>query len=113
MERGLGQALEAGALHFQKQWLENDENLRRWENGEISSREKRILATHWFGKSYEMLLSKEKELLRAEAFECTGCNTDVDGMLNDTITVVGLGKHPLDMVPAGTVFVDKDYFNEH
>ena len=103
VERGLGQALKAGALHFQKQWLENDENLRRWENGEISSREKRILATHWFGKSYEMLLSKEKELLRAEAFECTGCNTDVDGMLNDTINVVGLGKHPIDMVPAGTL----------
>ena len=50
-----------------------------------------------------MLLSKEKELLRAEAFECTGCNTDVDGLLNDTINVVGLRKHPIDMVPAGTL----------
>ena len=103
VDRGhLRQDLKAGARHFQEQWLENDENFERWESGQITLREQRILATHWFGKSYEMLLSKEKELLRAEAFECTGCNTDVDGMLNDTINVVGLGKHPIDMVPAGT-----------
>ena len=27
--------------------------------------------------------------------------------------VVGLGKHPIDMVPPGTAFVDEDYINEH
>ena len=55
----LTQAVDNGLGRLQKyligvqldEWLEEEENLEKWENGKITASEKRILITKWVGEA--------------------------------------------------------------
>ena len=32
-------------------WLEDDENLKKWENNELTVSDRRILLAHWYGNA--------------------------------------------------------------
>ena len=38
-----------------EEWLENVDNLSKWEFGKISTRDKRILITKWVGEAWDVV----------------------------------------------------------
>jgi hypothetical protein len=47
IDAGYGRDVKREIAKQQSTWLENDENLARWESGQLNAKERRILMTEW------------------------------------------------------------------
>ena len=72
--------------HELEQWLGNEDNLEKWENGKLSQMEKRILITHWAGAAWERVSTSEQV---RKYFERTGCLLTIDGSEDDRVRIRG------------------------
>ncbi|KAK3268101.1 hypothetical protein CYMTET_23372 [Cymbomonas tetramitiformis] len=59
----------------QLKWLEDDDNLSKWESGALTASDRRVLLTFWSGEAYEKLWKKH---ISGKSFDGTGCNLTID-----------------------------------
>ena len=48
VDRGLGRQIKIYMGDEDEGWLEDDENLKKWENNELTVSDRRILLAHWW-----------------------------------------------------------------
>lgn len=71
-------------------WLEQADNIERWESNSLTASDRRVLITQWVGAAMEELDSREE--YRFRLFEKCGMAMTVDGSGDDRITLEGLDK---------------------
>ena len=49
IDAGFGRQLKVEVGNEYEEWLEDDDNLDKWENGKLSASDKRIMVTTWVG----------------------------------------------------------------
>jgi len=87
-------------------WMEKDSekppesNWQKWERNGFTSSEKRVLATHIFGESWQDMASKKFGNMRRSAFEKGGCAISASGKNDHLIKVENFG--PVWPHPPGT-----------
>jgi hypothetical protein len=58
----------------QEIWLEDDDNLQRWEDGSLTASDRRVLITMWLGQAWDNLQCKPGFSSRIRRyFQKTGC----------------------------------------
>ena len=70
-------------------WLEDDDNLRKWENNELTTSNRRILLAHWYCAAHKRVV--ESRAIR-KYFEHTGALLTADGTDDDLIKLEGMPK---------------------
>ncbi|CAB1099138.1 unnamed protein product [Ectocarpus sp. CCAP 1310/34] len=71
-------------------WLEQSDNLERWETAALTASDRRVLITRWIGAAMARLNSQQA--FRFRLFEKCGMGMTVDGSGDDRITLEGLDK---------------------
>lgn len=92
IDAGPAQLLKVLIGQEQQKWLEDDANSEMWYGHEkgITSKDRRILITHWCGKGYKKLLSGEYRDFLLKAWQKTGCLMTADGSDDDLVKPEGL-----------------------
>jgi hypothetical protein len=70
--------LKADYYQIQDEWLEDEENRKKWEAGTLSTKDRRILLTHWLGMAAERFRKRGLEVI-VRSWERTGCGMTADG----------------------------------
>ena len=72
--------------------MDDDENAEKWygHDSSFTSKERRILITHWIGEAYEKLTSAAYDHLRLRVWQKTGCLITADGSEDQLIKPEGL-----------------------
>ncbi|CAB1110373.1 unnamed protein product [Ectocarpus sp. CCAP 1310/34] len=92
------QPVDAGAGRFLKVevgrqmdiWLEQSDNLERWETASLTASDRRVLIAQWMGAAMARLNSQQA--YRYRLFEKCGIAMTVDGSGDDQIILEGLDK---------------------
>ncbi|CAB1109519.1 unnamed protein product [Ectocarpus sp. CCAP 1310/34] len=71
-------------------WLEQSDNLERWETASLTASDRRVLITQWMGAAMARLNSQQA--YRYRLFEKCGMAMTVAGSGDDRITLEGLEK---------------------
>ncbi|CAB1107318.1 unnamed protein product [Ectocarpus sp. CCAP 1310/34] len=71
-------------------WLEQSDNLERWETASLTASDRRVLITQWMGAAMARLDSQQA--YRYRLFKKCGMVMTVDGSGDDRITLEGLDK---------------------
>ncbi|KAK3245362.1 hypothetical protein CYMTET_45066 [Cymbomonas tetramitiformis] len=74
-DRHLAQLLKVLIAAELEKWLEDDDNLSKWESGALTASDRRVLLTFWSGEAYEKLWKKH---IAGKSFDGTGCNLTID-----------------------------------
>ena len=82
-----GAQLKEDYYRAQEEWLEDEENLKKWEEQTISAGDRRILITHWLAEAAERF---RKRGTCAASWSRTGCGMSIDGSGDDAIVVSGV-----------------------
>ena len=64
VDQGLGRQFKTVAAEELQEWLEDDVNLEKWENGNLTAQEKRVLITHFVGEAAKKIFAQEDTLQR-------------------------------------------------
>ena len=72
----------------QEQWLEDENNLAKWEDGDFTASERRILISQWVGEVWERMCAKQASFIR-RTFVKTGTGMSVTGEDDDQIQPEG------------------------
>lgn len=86
VDAGLGRQIKLYIGEEMDKWLDDDDNLEKWEGNSLSASDRRVLLTHWLAAAWKKAIAKP-ETLRAY-FEHTGalmpltgeCNFKFDGV---------------------------------
>ena len=97
IDRGLGRHIKIYMGQEEDAWLEEDDNLQKWENNELSASDRRILIAQWYCKAYKRALEGEA---KRKYFEHAGALLTADGSGDDLIKLEG--------VPRGETFTWED-----
>jgi hypothetical protein len=97
IDRGLGRHVKILMGAEEEAWLEDDENLQRWENNELSASDRRILIATWFCKALKMALASDAA---RKYFQHAGALLTADGSDDHLIKLEG--------VPPGETFTWND-----
>jgi len=92
------QPIDDGAGRLYKQyvgqeedaWLEDDENLRKWENDELTASDRRILLAQWYVAAHKRIVKLHSTLRKW--FEHTCALLTADGTEDDLIKLEGMPK---------------------
>jgi len=93
VDDGLGRAIKIHMGTEEDDWLEDDANLTKWENNELTASDRRILIAQWYCKAYKRALEGRA---KRKYFEHTGGLLTADGSGDDLLKLEGK--------PAGEVF---------
>ena len=58
IDRGIGRLIKCYCGEFLDEWLEDDDNLEKWESNEFSASDRRILLAQWYCKAYHRVCNK-------------------------------------------------------
>ena len=53
IDRGLGRQIKIYMGDEEDEWLEDDDNLQKWENNELKASDRRILIAQWYCTAYQ------------------------------------------------------------
>jgi hypothetical protein len=87
VDAGLAREIKRLIAHFFSVWLEDDNNLTKWEDGELSASDRRIIMTVWLAEAWATV-QREMQLVRL--WEKTGSLMKIDGSDLDKIKPSGL-----------------------
>ncbi|KAK3247840.1 hypothetical protein CYMTET_42675 [Cymbomonas tetramitiformis] len=76
VDRHIAQYLKTLIAKELENWLEDDDNLAKWESGQFTASERRVLLTLWSGEAYEKLCTMQDFLQKS--FRGSGCLLTVD-----------------------------------
>ena len=86
VDDGLGQHLKIYVGQEEDKWLEDDENMIKWENNELTASDRRILLGTWYCTAYRRAL---EGLAKQKYFEHTGGLLTADGTGDELIKLEG------------------------
>ena len=89
IDRGLGRHLKIYMGKEEHEWLEDDDNLQKYENNELTASDRRILIATWYCKAFDLVC--ESEAL-AKYFLHAGGLLTADGSDDNLITLEGVPK---------------------
>ena len=89
VDDGLGRQIKLYIGQEEDAWLEDDANLTKWENNELTASDRRILIAQWYCKAYKRAV---ESLALRKYFEHTGALLTADGSGDDLIKLEGLPK---------------------
>ena len=89
VDDGLGQHVKIYIGQEENDWLEDDDNLRRWENNELTASDRRILLATWYCRALKRALEGHA---KRKYFEHTGALLTADGTGDDLIKLEGMPK---------------------
>jgi hypothetical protein len=97
----------------EEKWLEDDENLQKYENNELTASDRRILIAQWYCKAYHR---SNQGTANRKYFEHAGALLTADGSGDDLIKLEGVPRGEtftwdddvLDAVPAGAVAIQEE-----
>ena len=72
-----------------EEWLEDDENLKLWEDGKLTESDKRVLITKFVGSAWEKIFSRS-DFSADIYFQRTGCLLTLDGSDDHLVNIEGL-----------------------
>ena len=101
IDRGLGRLVKMCMGQEMDKWLQDDDNLERWESTEkgkaLSASDRRIIIAHWFhGATKRALLGNAKQ----KFFEHAGALLTADGSDDDKIKLEGAPKGYKLVIPS-------------
>ena len=82
----------------QEIWLEDDENLDKWEDGKLRAGDRRILITHWLERAVKVVHENLHALWRYH--ERTGSIITVDGTRRALLNPGGRRDYDIGIAPA-------------
>ena len=88
VDNGLGFMVKHEIGVEQEKWLENEDNMIKWENNKMTASEKRVLLVKWIAMACDTCLSKEEMLYKYLAK--AGAFMSVDGSGDEKIRPDGL-----------------------
>jgi hypothetical protein len=89
VDDGLGQHLKIYVGQEENDWLEDDDNMSKWENNELTASDRRILLGTWYCAAYRRALTGPA---KRKYFEHTGALLTADGTGDDLIQLEGVPK---------------------
>ena len=89
IDDGAGQQYKVYIGQAEDAWLEDDENLRKWENEELTASDRRILLANWYVEAHHRIV---KSRAIRKYFEHTGALLTADGTGDDLIKLEGMPK---------------------
>mgnify|MGYP007125043723 CR=1 FL=1 len=89
IDDGAGQQYKVYIGQAEDAWLEDDENLRKWENEELTASDRRILLANWYVEAHHRIV---KSRAIRKYFEHTGALLTADGTGDDLIRLEGMPK---------------------
>jgi len=91
VDAGYGRDVKREMGRLMLEWLDNDDNLEKWENGELSAADRRVLMTHWAAVA---VANVNKDVTRRRRyFEKTGNLMTADRSGDDKIQPQGTTKY--------------------
>ncbi|CAN0139847.1 unnamed protein product, partial [Heterosigma akashiwo] len=100
VDGGLGQHAKVLTAKQMDSWMDDPENLEKWENESISASEKRVLITWWVGAAWEKIWAEDGPYNPTRYFEKTGCLLTADGSEDDKIQLEGIKDYQVPEVTA-------------
>ena len=97
VDDGMGRQVKIYMGQLEDEWLEDDENLEKWEGGVLSASDRRVLIATWFFKAFERAC---EGLAKRKYFEHTGALMTADNSDDHLIK--------LEAKPKGEVFTFTD-----
>ncbi|KAK3249108.1 hypothetical protein CYMTET_41452 [Cymbomonas tetramitiformis] len=97
VDQGYGREHKRQCNRLQEDWLEDDDNLSRWEDNKLSVGDKRVLLTHWLTDSNSKV-NQDCDLYRYH--EKGGWMMTVNGWGDERITPEGRSGYSFDTVQA-------------
>lgn len=91
IDDGAGRLYKQLIGQFEDEWLEDDDNLRKWENFELTASDRRILLAQWYVKAHNRIVDEMSSTIR-KWFEHTGALLTADGSGDDLIKLEGMPK---------------------
>ncbi|CBJ33249.1 C2H2 zinc finger protein [Ectocarpus siliculosus] len=88
VDAGAGRFLKVEVGNEMDKWLDQSDNIERWETASLTASDRRVLITQWAGAAMEKLNSNQG--YRHRLFEKCGMAMTVDGSGDDRITLEGL-----------------------
>ena len=89
IDRGLGRHIKIYMGQEEHEWLEDDDNLQRYENNELTASDRRILIATWYCKAFDRVV--ESEATRKYFVHAGGLLT-ADGSDDNLISLEGVPK---------------------
>ena len=86
IDRGFGRQIKIYLGHLMDEWLDDDDNLERWEDNSLTASDRRILLGTWYYKACKKALEGEA---KRKYFEHAGALLTADGTDDDLIKLEG------------------------
>ena len=86
IDRGIGRQVKIYLGQAMDQWLDDDDNLTKWEDNDLTASDRRILLANWYHGAVEKALSSEA---KRKYFEHAGALLTADGSDDDLIKLEG------------------------
>ena len=82
IDRGMGRQIKVYLGQLLDEWLDDEDNLEKWESNTLTASDRRILLAHWFYKASMKALQGEA---KRKYFEHAGALLTADGSDDDKI----------------------------
>ena len=86
IHRGMGRQIKVYLGQLLDEWLDDEDNLEKWESNTLTASDRRILLAHWFYKASMKALQGEA---KRKYFEHAGALLTADGTDDDLIKLEG------------------------
>lgn len=86
IDRGLGRQVKIYLGQYMDEWLEDDDNLTKWEDNGLTAKDRRILLATWYYKAVHKALEGDA---KRKYFEHAGALLTADGTDDDLIKLEG------------------------
>ena len=88
VDNGLGDLWKSRIGVNQDAWLDDDDNIAKWESNDMTASERRVLLTHWAGEALEWCYQQES--LMARYMEKAGALMTANGSDDEKMKLEGL-----------------------
>ena len=109
IDRGLGQHVKIYLGQLLDEWLDEDENLSKWEDNTLTASDRRILLATWFDKAVKRALEGDAKV---KYFQHAGCLLTADGSDDELIKFEGAPAGYKLKVPYSLIFFKFKVFFE-
>ena len=96
IDRGLGRQVKIYLGHHMDEWLDDDDNLIKWEENALTASDRRILLANWYFRAVNKALQGDA---KRKYFEHAGALLTADGSDDDLIKLEGTPKDYKLIIP--------------
>ena len=89
IDRGLGRQVKIYLGQLLDEWLDDDDNMEKWEDNKLTASDRRVLLGTWYFKAVNRALEGDA---KRKYFEHAGCLLTADGTDDELIKFEGAPK---------------------